>query len=160
MTVTECSLMSFMRTHFRIGSHTMTGPQQSAHSNFIGSRVHAHIGVTCHLHFWLNDWGLLHATAVTQGWNGHRIRVRTQSWLWRRKVSCRLCQALNSQPFDHESGALPTSYPGCPLINNFCSLCQQLLNDTFVTTLSQHLCYDSFKTLLFKLFLNSFGITL
>ena len=25
------------------------------------------LGVTCHLHFWENDWGLLRATAVMQG---------------------------------------------------------------------------------------------
>ena len=31
------------------------------------SRVYSCWGVTYHLHFWQNDWGLLHATAVTQG---------------------------------------------------------------------------------------------
>ena len=25
------------------------------------------LGVTCHLHFWENDWGLLRATVVMQG---------------------------------------------------------------------------------------------
>ena len=35
--------------------------------------------VTCHLHFWQNDRSLLHCTAVTQGLNGHRIRISTQS---------------------------------------------------------------------------------
>ena len=33
-------------------------------------------------------------------------RVSTKSWLWKRKVFCRSCQDLNSQPFDHESSAL------------------------------------------------------
>ena len=33
----------------------------------IGSKMYACIGVTCHLHFWQNDRGLLHASAVTQG---------------------------------------------------------------------------------------------
>ena len=34
-----------------------------------------------------------------------------------KKFSCRSCQDLNSQPFDHEAGSLPTSYPGSlPLI--------------------------------------------
>ena len=28
-------------------------------------KVLAFLAVTCHLHFWQNDWGLLHATAVT-----------------------------------------------------------------------------------------------
>ena len=40
--------------------------------------VYACLGVTCHLHFWQNDRGLLRATAVTRGWNEHRIRVGTQ----------------------------------------------------------------------------------
>ena len=30
--------------------------------------VYACLGVTCPLHFWQNDRGLLHATAVTRGW--------------------------------------------------------------------------------------------
>ena len=30
-------------------------------------RVHAGLAVTCHLHFWQNDWDLLRATAVTRG---------------------------------------------------------------------------------------------
>ena len=29
------------------------------------------LAVTCQLHFWQSDWDLLHATAVTQGWNGY-----------------------------------------------------------------------------------------
>ena len=28
-------------------------------------KVYACLAVTCHLHFWQNDWDLLHATAVT-----------------------------------------------------------------------------------------------
>ena len=38
-----------------------------AHSDFVGSRVYACLGVTFHLHFWQNDQGLLRATTVTQG---------------------------------------------------------------------------------------------
>ena len=30
------------------------------------------LAVTCRLHFWQNDRDLLHATAVTRGWNGYR----------------------------------------------------------------------------------------
>ena len=46
------------------------------------SRVYA-----CHLHFWQNDQGLLHASVVTQGWNRHWIRISIQSWLWK-KSNC------------------------------------------------------------------------
>ena len=30
-------------------------------------KVRAYLAITCYLHFRQNDWGLLHATAVTQG---------------------------------------------------------------------------------------------
>ena len=33
-------------------------------------KVYACLAVTCHLRFWQNDQDLLHATAVTLGWNG------------------------------------------------------------------------------------------
>ena len=79
---------------------------ESAHSNFVGSKMRACLGVTCHLHFCQNDQGLLHATAVTWGWNGHWIRVSIQSWLWRRKFSRHSCRDLNLQSFDDEPGAL------------------------------------------------------
>ena len=52
---------------------------QSAHSDFVGSRMYACLGVTCHLQFWQNDRDLFCATAVTGEWNGHQIRVSTQS---------------------------------------------------------------------------------
>ena len=79
-------------------------------SSMAGSRVYACLGLTRHLHFLQNHRGLLRATAVTRGWNGHRIS--TQSYLWRRKFYRRSCRYSNSQPFDHEFGALPTRYPG------------------------------------------------
>ena len=55
-------------------SHTLPGQRQSAHFDFDGSKVYACLGVACHLHFRQNDWGLLRATAVTRGWNGHHHR--------------------------------------------------------------------------------------
>ena len=36
-------------------------------------KVYVCLAVTCHLHFWQNDPDLLHATVVTQGWNGYRV---------------------------------------------------------------------------------------
>ena len=38
-------------------------------------KVYACLAVTCHLHLWRNDRGLLRATAVTRGWNGYRNKV-------------------------------------------------------------------------------------
>ena len=81
-----------------------------AHSDFVVSRMHAYLGATCHLHFCQNYRSLLRTIAVTRGWKGHWVRVSTQSWLWKRKLSSRSCRDSNSQRFDHESGALPISY--------------------------------------------------
>ena len=47
---------------------------QSAPFDFNRSKEYACLGVTCHLHFWQNDRGLLCAIAVTQGWNGHQTK--------------------------------------------------------------------------------------
>ena len=50
----------------------------------------------------------LNATAITQEWNRHQIKVSTESPLWKRTLSCHSCQVSNLRPFDHESGILPT----------------------------------------------------
>ena len=50
-------------------------PYTNLQCHFIQShtgRVYVCLAVTCHLHFWWNDRDLLHASAVTQGWNGYR----------------------------------------------------------------------------------------
>ena len=71
----------------------------SANSESDWSRVYAYFGVTCHLHFCQNNWGLLCATAVPLGWNGHRIRVSKQSWLWWRNFSSRSSQEIEPATF-------------------------------------------------------------
>ena len=57
-----------MWAHFLINSHILPGQQCSQPTPTLMGQVciHACLGVTCHLHFWQNDRGLLHATAVTQ----------------------------------------------------------------------------------------------
>ena len=111
--------------------------------------MYACLGVTCHLHFWQIDRGLLRATAVTREWNGHRIRVSTQSWLWRRRFSRRSCRDSNSQAFDHESGALANKLSRLPVrlkyVNSrendtFCEF------DLFSTTISKFLDFCVLST--------------
>ena len=58
----ERSLTSCMRARFRIGSYTMPGQRQSAHSDFVGSRMYACLGLTCYLHFGQYGRGVLRAT--------------------------------------------------------------------------------------------------
>ena len=80
MTVAECSLTSCVWARFQIDSNTMSGEWHSQPTpTSLGQGVYVCFSVTCHLHFGQNDWGILRATAVTQGWNRHWIRVNTQS---------------------------------------------------------------------------------
>ena len=39
-------------------------------------KVHVCLAVTCHLHFWQNDWDLLHVTLVTRGGTDTKIRAQ------------------------------------------------------------------------------------
>ena len=58
-----------------ISAQILCTPYNHVPCHFIQShirKVYARLAVTCHLHFWQNDQDLLHATAVTQGWNGYR----------------------------------------------------------------------------------------
>ena len=93
MTVAECSLTSCLWARFRIGSHTMPGKRHStsSHSDFVGSRVHACLGVTCHLHFWQSELGLLRAIAVTRegvggGRDGHRMKSAQKKLTLEKKI--------------------------------------------------------------------------
>ena len=66
----------------------------------------------------LADWlGSFTCLCGNMGWNRCQIRVSTESKLWKRKFSHCSCWDSNLQPFDHESGTLPTSYPSSPLFN-------------------------------------------
>ena len=72
--------------------------------------MYACLGVTWHLNF-LAEWlGSFTCHCSNKGWNGHQIRVSTESQLWRRKSSRHSCWDSNSQPFNQEYGGLPTRY--------------------------------------------------
>ena len=53
--VAEHSLTSFMWAHSSDRFPRYAWTAQWAHSDFVGSKMHAFLGVTCHLHFWQND---------------------------------------------------------------------------------------------------------
>ena len=57
-----------------------------AHSDFVGSRMYACLAATFHLHFRQNDRGLLHATAVTQGWNGYQSKSHHRKLTLEKKI--------------------------------------------------------------------------
>ena len=49
-------------------------------------KVYACLAVTCHLHFWQDDRGLLRATAVTRGWNGYRNKSQHRKLTLEKKI--------------------------------------------------------------------------
>ena len=66
-----------------------------------------------------NDRDLLHATAVTQGWDRYQNKSQhikqTHSWPWRTKFAPHSCWDSNLWPFDHESSALTTELSLLPI---------------------------------------------
>ena len=70
-------------------------------------------GVTCHLHLWRNDRGLLRATAVTREWNRVRIRVSTKKLTLNKRILPPLSAGIRTRNLSITSPVLlPTSYPG------------------------------------------------
>ena len=57
--------------------------------------MRAHVAVTCHLHFWQNDWGLLRATAVTRG-GGNVGGGGEEVWLVGTDIDSESVQKVNS----------------------------------------------------------------
>ena len=103
-------------------------PYNHAPCHFMQSHIRACVfscnaclAVTCHLHFWQNDRGLLRATAVTMEWNGYR-NSRHRKLTLEKKFSRRSSRDSNPRPFDHESDALTTKLsplPGMDIKENF-----------------------------------------
>ena len=62
-------------------------------------KVYACLAVTCHLHFWQNDWGLLRATAVTQGWNRYRNKSQHRKLTLEKKILLPLQQGFKPATF-------------------------------------------------------------
>ena len=85
-----------------------------AHSDFVDTNVYACLGVTCHLHFWQNDRGLLRATAAIRGGRDTEWESAQKVNFGEENPSAAPCRDSHSQPFNHESGAPPTSSPGSP----------------------------------------------
>ena len=62
-------------------------------------RVHVYLAVTCHLNFWQNDRDLLHATAVTRGWNGYRNKSQHRKSTLEKKILMPLLQGFEPATF-------------------------------------------------------------
>ena len=62
-------------------------------------KVYACLAVTCHLHFWQNDRGLLRATVLTWGWNGYRNKSQHRKLTLEKKILPLLQQGFEPATF-------------------------------------------------------------
>ena len=85
--------------------------------------MYACLAVTCHLHFWQNDLGLLRATAVTRGWNGYRNKSQHRKSTLEKKILPPFQQGFEPATFqsrvrcsNHWAIPAPTRRL-CPILN-------------------------------------------
>ena len=77
-------------------------PYNHAPCHFMQShirKVYACLAATYHLHFWQNDRDLLHATAVTRGWNGYRNKSHYRQFTLEKKILPPLLQGFEPATF-------------------------------------------------------------
>ena len=77
-------------------------PYNHAPCHFMQShirKVYLCLAATCHLHFWQKDRDLLHATAVTRGWNGYRNKSHHRKSTLEKKILPLLLQGFEPTTF-------------------------------------------------------------
>ena len=92
--------------------------------------VYACLAVTCHLHFWQNDRGLLHATAVTLMWNGYRNKSQHRKSTLETKILPPLLQGFKKRPFNHKTTALTAELSPPLVVCLLSQTCRQLVQLT------------------------------
>ena len=78
--------------------YTIQPCTMSLHESHI-CKVYACLAVTCHLRFWQNDWDLLRATVVTQGWNGYQNKSQHRKLTPEKKILSPLLPGLEPATF-------------------------------------------------------------
>ena len=79
--------------------YTIQPCTMSLHAESHIHKVYACLAVTCHLHFWRNDRGLLRATAVTRGWNRYRNKSQHRKLTLEKKILPPLLQRFEPATF-------------------------------------------------------------
>ena len=92
-----------------VSAQVLCTPYNHAPCHFMQSHMHmvyVCLAVTCHLHFWQNDRGLLRATAVTQGWNWYRDKSQPRKLTMKKKILWPLLQGVRTCDLSITSPAL------------------------------------------------------
>ena len=85
-----------------VSAQVLCTPYNHAPCHFMQShipKVYACLAVTCHLHFWQNDWDLLCATVVTRGWNGYLNKSQHRKSTLEKKILPLLLQGFEPATF-------------------------------------------------------------
>ena len=85
-----------------VSAQVLCTPYNHAPCHFMQShirKVYECLAVTCHLHFWQNDRGLLRATAVTRGWNGYRNKSQHRKSTLEKNILLPLLQGFEPATF-------------------------------------------------------------
>ena len=85
--------------------HILCTPYNHEPCHFMQShicQVYAFLAVTCQLHFWQNDWGLLCATVVTLVWNGYRNKSQDRKLTLEKKILLPLLQGFKPTTFQSQ----------------------------------------------------------
>ena len=101
-----------------VSAQVLCTPFHHALCHFMQShicKVYACLSVTCHLHFWQNDWDLLRATAVTRGWNGYRNKSQHRKLTLEKKIIPPLQQGFEPETF--QSRVRRSSHRAIPVNN-------------------------------------------
>ena len=82
-----------------VSAQVLCTPYNHAPCHFMQSHirtVYVCLAVTCHLHFWQNDWG---ATAVTRGWNWYQDNSQLRKLTMKKKILWPLLQGFEPVTF-------------------------------------------------------------
>ena len=89
-------------------------------------KMYACLAVTCRLHFWQNDRGLLRATAVTRAWNEYRNKSQHRKSTLEKKILTPLQQVFEPATFrsrvrrsNHWAIPAPRSSSSSPFAHSF-----------------------------------------
>ena len=99
-----------------LSQHILCTTYNHAPCHFMQSHihtVHAYLAVTCHLHFRQNDQDLLHATALTLGWNGYRNESHHRKLTLKKKILLLLLQGF--EPATFQSPLWCSNHWACPI---------------------------------------------
>ena len=78
-------MLNVLRCHLTYQGQVVTNTEARFNKIHI-RKVYACLAVTCHLHFWQNDWDFLRATVVTRGWNGYRNKSQHRKLTLEKKI--------------------------------------------------------------------------